>query len=90
MVSFPMLLIFGVLTWYVVKKGGAKPFHMAIALLLGLAMAGTSLGGQLLSGTESALTSAVNGVSGWTGSGAAPAAPPAHHAPAPKPAGGAG
>jgi hypothetical protein len=87
MVSFPMLLIFGVLTWYVVKKGGAKPFHMAIAVLLGLAMAGTSLGASALAGTQSALTSVVSGVSGWTGSGNAPAAPPAHH---PAPAGGQG
>jgi hypothetical protein len=87
MVSFPVLLIFGVLTWYVVKKGGAKPFHMAIAMLLGLAMAGTSLGASALAGTQSALTSVVNGVSGWTGGG--PAAPPAHHAPA-QPAGGSG
>jgi hypothetical protein len=69
MVSMPLMLMLGLATFYLVRKSSAKALHMAVAVLFGLTLAGTSVGSQILAGAETATTSVVNGISHSVGSG---------------------
>jgi hypothetical protein len=63
MVSMPLVLLLGVITLFLVRKGGAKSGHMVIGVLFGLALAATPVGAQILSMLHTFTQSAVAAIS---------------------------
>lgn len=59
MVTLPLVVLLGVITWFLVRKGGAKTGHMIVGVLFGLTLAATPLGAQVLTMLHSLSASAV-------------------------------
>jgi hypothetical protein len=63
MVSMPLVVLLGVLTWFLIKKFGAKSWHMIVGVMFGLTLAATPLGAQCVTILNSASAQAIAALS---------------------------
>jgi hypothetical protein len=67
MVTVPMVVVLGFIAWLMVRKGGWKAGPVVLGCILGLFMAATPLGPEVIRGLNVVVDAAVGGITSEVG-----------------------